>query len=457
MTVIVWRQMSPKAIWKRVRKATDAKVLWTSFLSSLITLFVVGAIAAAFGLGPHIVWPWQRANPAEPNLGTFLSSEWQVTQVKHVNMDGTGPPEVIVAAVKSAGTNPIDLHPGSLIVLAWDQESRRWSKVFDATEFYYQDPKDDRPIFDSYLHPADLQLLSLKGPGKLTDVAFSANMVSGAGIPGQVVGILRYEHKTTDLAYYFEGYGSGSIAVVGDSHPHLRITTMYYTAVDAHCCPVRDYSFEVAESGGYFREIQDDRPWTGAYIAWDETSYPVVVGLRPGTPAAENLRVGDSILGLQGQATAGDSSTTTFLDAIAKLKPGDTVALDVRRNGAPISVQLKLSSQVSAVADTSRPYLPYLGWTVGASSRGPIVLSVNQGSPAEQAGIVTSSVVSAIADHSVTRPIDVYRELLSHHVGTYVSVTIVPPDSVPKRLQIPLGVNPHLSSIDAIYDPVSVM
>ena len=84
------------------------------------------------------------------------------------------------------------------------------------------------------------------------------------------------------------------------------------------------------------------RPYIGIIGAEVETGHQVT-SVEEGTPAAEaGLQEGDVIVAIDGQSLEGE---TSLLDLLFALRPGDTVTLDVVRDGETLAIELTLGTR----------------------------------------------------------------------------------------------------------------
>jgi hypothetical protein len=69
-----------------------------------------------------------------------------------------------------------------------------------------------------------------------------------------------------------------------------------------------------------------------------------VAELKPGYPAAQELRVGDRVLGIDGKLFAVDMGTDDFRENIVRRRPGSIVRLTVVREGRQVDVDVQLAA-----------------------------------------------------------------------------------------------------------------
>jgi predicted metalloprotease with PDZ domain len=84
------------------------------------------------------------------------------------------------------------------------------------------------------------------------------------------------------------------------------------------------------------------RAWMGVRLRSNHQNGAQIAMVVPDSPAARaNLRAGDIVTAI-GEATIGDAND--LVDAVNKQKPGDTIALTVRRDGNELSYKIELAS-----------------------------------------------------------------------------------------------------------------
>ena len=111
-----------------------------------------------------------------------------------------------------------------------------------------------------------------------------------------------------------------------------------------------------------------DSQKVGAAVALKSLGYPVrvkvlgtiIAGVDPKGPSNGKLEPGDTIIAVDGQAT---KTLADIRREIRKHKPGETVQVDVRRNGKPKTVAIK------TVPEKKHPERPIIGVFLQADSR----------------------------------------------------------------------------------------
>lgn len=107
------------------------------------------------------------------------------------------------------------------------------------------------------------------------------------------------------------------------------------------------------------------------YLGYSMTPVEVVVtDLVPGKPAAEVLRIGDSVRRLEG---ADVTSASDLTEALAGYRPGDVVALDIVRDDTEQTVTVELAER------DDDPGAPMIGILVGEITVPPFPVSIEAG------------------------------------------------------------------------------
>jgi serine protease Do len=171
-------------------------------------------------------------------------------------------------------------------------------------------------------------------------------------------------------------------------------------------------------------KFQDLTPTIGEALKLPPNTLGVaIVEVIPEGPAdSAGLKQGDVILHYDGAAV---SSSIYLKKAIAASKPGDSIRLDIVRDGKPSQVSATVEDQFALLKRVAaRPAYKILGLIVqtldadaaknlGLSSpTGVIVTEVVPGSPADQANINVGDVIFMVGNASVTNPND-FRERIA--------------------------------------------
>ena len=149
-----------------------------------------------------------------------------------------------------------------------------------------------------------------------------------------------------------------------------------------------------------------------------DQSGALVAGVQSDTPAARaGLQPGDVIRNVDG--TRIDNPRDLAVQ-IAGVKPGDEAKLDIVRGGKSQTISLKvgeLPNEQTAEAGGTTEHPVQLGLALGPitpdardqlnlpqGTHGVLVAGVQQGSPADQAGLQQGDVIVAVGDHAVENP-----------------------------------------------------
>jgi serine protease Do len=204
-------------------------------------------------------------------------------------------------------------------------------------------------------------------------------------------------------------------------------------------------------SRGYIGvSLQSLTPEVAQGFGLKDTHGAVVADVTPGGPGEKaGLKQGDVITGING-AKIQDSNELTL--AVTQHAPGDTVKLDVFRNGQQTTVDVTLGqrpsglewaegrsnrnnggndqdngndSNSSARGITVEPLTPDLANQVGvpASVRGVVVDDIDQGGPAAESGIGQGDVITSV-DRKPVSSVQDFTRLMNAAQGKSVLVTV---------------------------------
>jgi hypothetical protein len=321
---------------------------------SLIAVLAIGASACSSAR--HSVAPKRQPTAPPPNVAAFLPPDYRVVNATQVNLDGSATPQLAVTAVGTAsGTG---FAPSTVIVLAWDPIARRWTAVFDASKL------------DSY--QTGLQS-GENGPGLIggtgtpavavvhdhrdhtNDLVYWLQAAAGNGTE-LIVGVVHYTNQFARVVWNFNAdeahsplSGQATIGVIGSApHQQVKVTLPWQTAVDSRSSAARLYSFVVAPDAqlgvDQYGVVSDDRPLVGVgLVAVPNSDQGQVVYIAPQATALGILQVGDLVNGIDGEAPpALGLLGPAVIDQVAQHHPGDTIALDVVRQGRQLVVRIRL-------------------------------------------------------------------------------------------------------------------
>jgi hypothetical protein len=306
--------------------------------------------------------------PAPIALG--VPAGYRAQHVWRARLSGGPIPEAIVTSIGPPATSyNFSFHSADLRILAWDPLARRWSVAFDAQKVavpddYKWDPGRSNadpgtlgrvssdtargPLLDRNaqvdIGPVRFGRLL---PGRRSQLVFQArNFYGGSGIP-MVLAAIDLQDGVANLVYTWSGEGLDEWHILRSK---LEVRAAYWTPTNAHCCPLRDYRFTVAERDGSLGETFDDRPWLGIGVReladWPQLR---VTGFDDNSPARTKLLPDDVILGVRHVPKRRAGLSMSVFDQLSTLRAGDVAQLDVERGGARIVVSVRLGSMRNAV------------------------------------------------------------------------------------------------------------
>lgn len=152
------------------------------------------------------------------------------------------------------------------------------------------------------------------------------------------------------------------------------------------------------------------QPFLGVILAEEENGARVE-DVVPGGPADEaGLQVGDIITAVGGE----DVTADTARDVLAQHAVGDTITLDVTRDGESLSLEVTLAARPSepeANIQVMPDRLELFAMRVEQTDDGIVVREVTPDSIAAQAGFQAGDVVTKVGDTEVTQLSDVLQAL----------------------------------------------
>jgi hypothetical protein len=332
-------------------------------VASLTTLVVV---LSGCGSSQSIAPSPARSTPA-PNIASFLPSDFRVTATKRVDLDGSATPQVAVTAVGTVQQST-GFAPSTVILLAWDPIAKRWTAVFDASR---------QPSFQTStqtgsgtglvnLTNVGPQVSVIKDqPDGRADLLYWLDSIAGNG-GSLLVGIVHYSHQIATLSYNYSGdeghvidfdvpsqTPSGASVMGLAPHQQVKVTLPWLTPDDSRSQAARMFSFVIGAStpsyAGY-QIVSDDQPYVGVGLSsGSESTDGVVESVDPDSPAAGQLQIGDVITGIAGSAltsvAAQDLNGPVVIEQVALLHPGNSVTLNVIRNGTPLTITIVLAQR----------------------------------------------------------------------------------------------------------------
>ncbi len=187
---------------------------------------------------------------------------------------------------------------------------------------------------------------------------------------------------------------------------------------------------------GYLGLVLKDSPWgTGPYVAW----------LYSGAPADQaQVRAGDAVRALNGRSVR---SRTEFAQIMGQVPAGSAVALDVTRNGQPLSITITAARKplantlASAPVNTSVARTANYGTPPGLGvqtavvtaelqaslrlpdTRGAYISAVYTGSAAHRAGLPVQSVVNGFNGREILAPDDLRNAIIGTELNRPVLIT----------------------------------
>ena len=190
----------------------------------------------------------------------------------------------------------------------------------------------------------------------------------------------------------------------------------------------------------------------------------IVVEVVSGSPAeGAGLQTGDFILSLNGKSLEQPSE---LIDQFAKLKPGDTITLEVMQPGetqrtitiklgenpekkgsAWLGVQIGTSLPIPDLPDENHkeqlPALPH-NFSFGQEMQHPgaLISEVLSGSPAEKAGLKVGDFIQAVDGVQLERPSELSEIIAGHKPGDTVTLTVINArtlNSQPQEVPVTLG------------------
>ena len=173
--------------------------------------------------------------------------------------------------------------------------------------------------------------------------------------------------------------------------------------------------------------ITDVTPENAKFFHTDQTIGAVISQVEPDAPGAKaGLKVGDVITGVNGRQVS-DAGHLQVI--IGQERPGSKVNLDIMRDGKTMTVPVTVDSLHGGKGDSSETSNSEHGkarWGIGldnltpelreqlqlpGEAHGAVVMNVQPGSSADNAGLARGDVIVEVNRHKVANAADVKREL----------------------------------------------
>jgi hypothetical protein len=395
-----------------------------------VAIFLIGA--SFEGIGRVVGRTFARHPTHLANIAPYLPAEYRVTRRLDVDMDNSGTPEAIVVAVGVPGKT--EIAPTKVIIVSWDSEANRWTTVFDSSK--RSRGFRDQPFISTEVRVINIQILTIRGRPGRQDLAIAATLTTGVGGSWEAIAILTYDQDVVDFGYEYQGTATGVISVVGPADSQqLEVTASFHTPLSAHCCPVRDYSFNVGyadddQFSSSYHEFSDDRPWLGTYALTDDLP-GVKIAQVAEVGADSPLRPGDLVVEVGKVRFSPKREQPQLIDDLAVHIPSDTVNVKVRRGTSVLSFDVPLISRLTEFLtrgdDLAVPEIDgKLSSAHGPSSpsNGVVVGSVSPKGIAARAGIESGDIITACDGNAVGRVADLNYEFLgARHAAVTLTVT----------------------------------
>ncbi len=316
-----------------------------------------------------------------PDFARVLPTNYRATRVWYQRLSGESVPEAIVTSI-GPPQGAFQFHAVDLQVLSWDPFAHRWTLAFDAQRVTSptglfntttsnaavgQGDGNSGPLLDRKANGSINQVSFAKlTPDRGKNLIFAATMTyGGSGAPG-VLAVVSFKSGVATIDYVWSGDGGTSYKLAG-APPRQRIeaSAAFWTPYDAHCCPVRRYSFTIAaRKGGYIDVVRDVRPWVGLSVEplENDTMSPVrVVAVAPGSPAASLFKVGDVLIALKGAPRLKNPPALgpVIVDQVYALDAGARITFTVQRGAQTFDQPMTLGSLVDPSAALVGPQNSY--------------------------------------------------------------------------------------------------
>lgn len=160
--------------------------------------------------------------------------------------------------------------------------------------------------------------------------------------------------------------------------------------------------------------VQDLTPELAEGLGLQETKGALITEVLPGTPAEEaGLQEGDVILEVNGQGVK-DADALRLL--IARSRPGKAVDLRILRDGKMRAVKATLAEYPEEETATIPRHCQNWGLEVEQTNKGVEITEVEEGSPADEAGLQEGDLIRRIGRREIKtlsdfrKAVEVYKE-----------------------------------------------
>ena len=162
----------------------------------------------------------------------------------------------------------------------------------------------------------------------------------------------------------------------------------------------------------------------------------IVNNVATNSPAAvAGLLTNDAILAIEGTRI---QTQADFLEAIGNHAVGEEIDIRLERDGKPLDVTVKLGARPEGTA-RSKEKAPYLGLSVVESDREVQVREVDQGSPAEKAGLKPGWRIVRFAQTDIQTVRDFLNVVKKSKPGETQELTIREPNGKQSVLKLEVG------------------
>jgi len=190
---------------------------------------------------------------------------------------------------------------------------------------------------------------------------------------------------------------------------------------------------------GYLGVMIKDVDKMASALGLDDDAGAFVEDVSEGTPAADaGMKVYDVIRQLDGTKV---KDATDLMERVSNHAPGETVKLEIWRDGKSMDLNVKLGERPTEIAAAKPGETAVMGITVTAltpeiaqqlrldpGTAGVVVRSVDPGSPAEDAGISRGDVIIEIAREKVASVAD-FEKLMGEYAKPGAAILVRTLDS----------------------------